>query len=65
VFKINATCAVGAISPQIYQNPFKNAMQKIRAGMKVLKTIRLRGGKARAFMMFGDFGWVGLKQVET
>jgi len=30
--------------------------------MKMLKTIRLRGDKAHAFMMFGHFGSMGLKE---
>jgi hypothetical protein len=33
--------------------------------MKVLKTIRLRGGKAGAFIRLADLGSTGLKQVET
>jgi hypothetical protein len=32
------------------------------AGMKVLKATRLGGGKADAFMMFGHFGSMGLKE---
>ena len=27
MFKINATCAFGAMGIKLYQNPFKNAMQ--------------------------------------
>ena len=35
------------------------------ARMKVLKTIRLRGGETSAFIRFGDSGCMGLKDQET
>ena len=50
---------------QTVPKPPKKRNSKVRAGMKVLKAIRLRGGKVGAFIPFGSSECVTLKEQEN